>query len=174
MKIWMVSRSEQTIATYWWFIRHLMVLPIRAWLGLIQYEKALLWLWGHCPPTLLVGGGGSFPPFLYLWSVLPVTNRLLPGLVMVHVVKISGASRLLTEHCPICSTIGLFPRSSASWAPLILCGIFIQNRLIYLSLHFQHTGGFHPVTRGALPLWLTGLCLPLGLLTRCWTALSRH
>ena len=33
-----------------------MVWPIRAWLGLIRYERALLWLWGHCPPSLLVGG----------------------------------------------------------------------------------------------------------------------
>ena len=41
-----------------------MVWPIRAWLGLIQYEKALLWLWGHCPSYLLVGGEASAPSAL--------------------------------------------------------------------------------------------------------------
>ena len=45
------------IATYSWKVR-----PIKAWLGQILHEKALLWLWGHCPPY--TAGWGQF---LCLW-----------------------------------------------------------------------------------------------------------
>ena len=41
--------------------------------------------------------------------MLPMTNKLVPGPAIVHVVKISGASKLLAEHCPVCSAIGRFP-----------------------------------------------------------------
>ena len=47
-----------------------MVWPIRILLDLIQYEKALLWLWGHCPLSMLVGGAHTPPaPGSYAYAI---------------------------------------------------------------------------------------------------------
>ena len=61
------------IATYsWYFTKHLIVRHTKAWLDLyVQYEKAPLWLWGHCPPSLLVGGARvPGTPCIYLWDLV--------------------------------------------------------------------------------------------------------